>query len=131
MARPRAGRLAARGLGGGRRRRSRAAGAADTGNEAVAESAERSLEVGEGGGGPFGSLGAGNSTGAGEGDVQHVVGIVGCVAVDGAAVAGSAESVRDLTDQWWAVVAVGIAPDTVELTLVLVGIVFQSPLFDR
>jgi hypothetical protein len=131
VARPRAGRLAARRLGGGCRRRSRAAGAADTGNEAVTESTERSLEVGEGGGGPFGSLGTGNGTGTGKGDVEDVVGIVGCVAVDGTAITGSAEGIRDLTDQWWAVVAVGIAPDTVELSLVLAGVVLQSSLFAR
>lgn len=56
---------------------------------------------------------------------------MGCVAVDGAAVAGSAEGVRDLTNQWWAVVAVGITPDTVELMLVLVGVVFQGSLLNR
>lgn len=122
MARPRAGRLAARGLGGGRRRRSRAAGAANAGNEAVTESTERGLEVGEGGGRPVSSLGARNSTGAGEGDVEHVVGIVGCVAVDSVAIAGSAKGIGDLTDQRGAVVAVGVAPDSVELVLMLVGI---------
>lgn len=128
VARPRAGRLAARGLGGGRRRRSRAASAANAGNEAVAESAERRLEVSERRGRPVGSLGAGNGTGAGEGNVEDVVGIVGRVAVDGVAIAGSAEGVRDLADQWWAVIAVGIAPDTVELMLMLVEIVFQISL---
>lgn len=123
MARPRAGRLAARGRGGGCRRRRSRARAANTGNEAVTEGAERSLKVSEGGGRPGSSLGAGNRTGAGEGNVEHVVGIVGCVAVDGAAVAGSAEGIRDLANQWGAVVAVGISPDTVELVLVLVRMV--------
>lgn len=119
MARPGAGRLAARGLGGGSRRRSRASSAANAGNEAVAQGAERSLKIGEGGGRPGSSLGSRNSAGAGEGNVEDVVGIVGCVAVDGAAITGSAESIRDLTNQWWAVVTVGIAPDTVELVVML------------
>jgi hypothetical protein len=112
VARPRAGRLAAR--------------AANAGNEAVAESAERSLEVGKRGGSPVSSLGTRNSTGAGEGDVENIVGIVGCVAVDSGAIAGSAEGIGDLTDQWWAVVAVGITPDTVELILMLVRSVFRA-----
>lgn len=119
MSRPGAGRLATRGLGGGRRRRSRAARATNAGNEAVTQGAERSLELVERGGGPVGSLGTRNSTGAGEGNVEDVVGIVGCVAVDGVAIAGSAKSIRNLTNQWWAVVTVSVTPDTVELMLML------------
>lgn len=121
VAGPGAGRLRAGGLGrGGGRGRSRTTSAANTGNELVTERTQRGLKGTEGAGSPVGTVGTGNGIIAGEGNVQNVVGVVGSVAVDSVAVTGTAESVGDLTDQGRAVVTVGVTPDAVELTAVLV-----------
>lgn len=121
MARPGAGRLRAGRLGGGGGRgRSRATSAANTGNELVTERAQRGLKGTEGAGSPVGTVGTGDGIIAGEGNVQNVIGVVGSVAVDSVAVTGTAERVRDLTDQRRAVITVGVTPDAVELIVVLV-----------
>jgi hypothetical protein len=122
MAGPGASRLGSRRLGRGRRRlgrgsrrRSGAASAANAGHELITQSGQRRLESCKRASGPVGFAGARNGIIAGKGNVENVVGIVGRVAIDRAAVTGSAERVGDLTNQWWAVVAVGVTPDAVEL----------------
>lgn len=121
VAGPGAGRLRAGGLGGGGRRgRSRATSAANTGNELVTKRAQRGLKGTEGAGSPVGTVGTGNGIITGEGNVQNVVRVVGSVAVDSVAVTGTAESVGDLTDQGRTVITVGVTPDAVELMAVLV-----------
>lgn len=88
---------------------------ADTGDKLVTKRAERRLERREAISAPFSTIGTGDGVAASEGNVQDVVGIVCLVSVHGITVAGSAERVRDLTDQRRAIITVGVSPNTVEL----------------
>lgn len=91
-------------------------------DELVAERGDAGLELVVALSIPLCAVGAGDSIGAGEGNVHDVVLIVARVAVDALAVAGRGERDGGLADHGVvAVIAVHVSPDTVDLPSLLVS----------